>query len=406
MANASPILINCATCNEVIEDGKQNSIACDVCGKWYHAKKICSMKRDIFKSIKDDSEFLWACRVCVQKMVNLQETNDDIPYEVLKQEVKEVRLVHLNLKTELDKAREQLNLKEIEIIELKSDLQMKKLVEDDNLGAENRLDRGNTNPQPRPISNTEEIAANVPVSNRFSSLADLVEDSEGGECLGSEADSVNSSNLNSPAPSRPKHHVRRPKGKNIFFESDSNGKEVGWSLSTALSKQSLSDLKVTATTRPGAPLVEVVKNAKKRVKDMSDDDWMVLLGGANQLSECECGMTECMHEIKELGLELKQTNKQLIIVETPRRYNLSDKKTNYRIQKQNVKLKEISDKLGCPYIRLNDYLHREHFTKHGLHLNYRGKEVLADLIMSTIKHSPQPINPSFLTENREEERER
>lgn len=87
------------------------------------------MKRDTFNVLKEDNDFLWACKICIEEFTNLKTNNEDIPYDVLKQEVKEVRQVHARLRKELDHAREQLNLKEIEIIGLKSDLQMKTLEE-------------------------------------------------------------------------------------------------------------------------------------------------------------------------------------------------------------------------------------------------------------------------------------
>lgn len=196
-------------------------------------------------------------------------------------------------------------------------------------------------------------------------------------------------------------------GRNILFEADSNGKEVGWEISKLLSKKlKQKNFNVSATARPGAPMVEVVRSARMRMKDMNDDDWMVLLGGANGLNECECGVEECMTEVEKLGKDLKHNNKHFLIVETPYRYDTNNTNINHKIQNQNAKLKMTSDKLGCPYVRLNDSLNRYHYTRHGLHLNRKGKEVLASLIVSSVKYSPQHNPSTFLPEVSQVEQER
>lgn len=390
--------INCAKCNDPIDDGKQNSIACDVCGKWYHARKLCSMKRDIFKTLQDDSDFMWACKLCIHKLINLQKENQDIPYDVLKQEVKEVRQVHARLKSEIDQAREQLNLKEIKIIELKSELQLKTLEAEDNASFSNDSMSG-TNVKPQIPSVV--VVPTVPTSNSFSALGDLEDEASGGECIKSSEDGSD----NNPGTGQDRPYPVTRQGKNIFFEADSNGKEVSGLLSCAVSKESkIKDLTVSSTTRPGAPLLEVARNARNRVKDMEKEDWMVLLGGANGLDECECGVNDWMNDIKELGSELNQSNKKLIIVETPYRFNNSHPRTNHRIKSLNNKLKESSDKIGCPFVRLNDFLDRSHYTKHGLHLNKRGKEVLADLVVKTIKFSPHCTTSSNFLGEKEDKR--
>lgn len=51
----------------------------------------------------------------------------DIPYDVLKQEAKELKIIHAKLKTELDQAKDLLSVKEMQIIQLTSQNQMKNL---------------------------------------------------------------------------------------------------------------------------------------------------------------------------------------------------------------------------------------------------------------------------------------
>lgn len=379
--------INCAKCNLIIDDDKQDSIACHICEKWFHVKKVCSMKKDIFSVLKDDKDFLWVCKMCV-----LSSKNQDIPYEILRQEVIEVRQVHAKLKSEVELAREQLSLKEITIIKLKSELQMKTLTEEDNIPK-----TSNIGPSPNLKSVT--TFPNLPTSNRFDVLSSGSEDSgNGGECDGEECQDHSNDSVQQTK-------VSKVKRKNIFFEADSNGKEVGRAISGYLAKN-LNHFNISATSRPGAPLMELVKKARTRVKEMNDDDWMVLLGGANGLSECECGTNECMDDIKELGLELTNNNKKFLIVETPYRYHDNTNNINNRIRHQNLKLKETSDLLGCPYIKINEILSRDHYTRHGLHLNHKGKDKVAALIVNSIKFSPKTPNNFLAQVNQVIEQER
>lgn len=125
---------------------------------------------------------------------------------------------------------------------------------------------------------------------------------------------------------------------------------------------------------------------------MNDDDWMVVLGGANGLTQCDCEMDESVRELSDLANTVNKTNKQVLIVETPYRFNVNNHNINRRIKQQNNTLKHTCDRLGFPFVRINRYLSRNHYTKHGLHLNQNGKDVLAGHIINAIQYNPLQIN--------------
>ena len=73
----------------------------------------------------------------------------------------------------------------------------------------------------------------------------------------------------------------------------------------------------------------------------------------------------------------KHSNSKIIIMNIPHRHDLHKySKTNLAIKKFNTKLNNIMQRFR--HVTLIDMgLHREYYTKHGMHLNNKGKDEIA-----------------------------
>lgn len=379
MASAASLPVKCGACDELVVDGKQASISCDICEKWFHVRKSCSVKKTVFNAI--DKDFQWACKNCIKK----QQVISSVPYDVLKYELQEQQKVNQKLLDQVKQLNELLNLKEVEIINLTDQLNSRpEMVLDGDWG---RIGKN----RPRPRSNTIVQTVGEPsvtTQNSFQVLSGEDSECDSDEmCEGGESEQGTRKNKK-PRPrgggkgkTRLKNSIKNHGLKsNLFFEADSNGRGMSHLIS-----QNSNQLSVRATVRPGAPMRVVVQGANNTLKCLNEaSDSLVVMGGLNDLTDQ--GIEESVKETAKLLQEAKKLGRsnQIYLVETPYRYD--NLKLNHQIKKQNELLKEVSQNSKCPFIHINTFLYRMHYTKHGLHLNPSGKKIVSSIIQTVIEH--------------------
>jgi len=77
------------------------------------------------------------------------------------------------------------------------------------------------------------------------------------------------------------------------------------------------------------------------------------------------------------------------VVETPHRFD--DPKQNVLIETQNKTLKSICNANSWCFLSISSILDRSCFTRHGLHLNPTGKDILSSLIANLLVNVSRPL---------------
>jgi hypothetical protein len=121
---------------------------------------------------------------------------------------------------------------------------------------------------------------------------------------------------------------------------------------------------------------------KEGVKLLTTNDVVVVWGGTRDVGRNET--TRGLNQLKDFFKKNNHTN--IIQMCVPQRYDLyANSCVNKEAEVFNRKLgKLVKAFKHTALIKLD--LNRELFTKHGLHMNGKGKELVAKKIMSTIKH--------------------
>ncbi|XP_039286689.1 uncharacterized protein LOC120351912 [Nilaparvata lugens] len=152
--------------------------------------------------------------------------------------------------------------------------------------------------------------------------------------------------------------------------------------------------------KPGAPIKAVVESAREQTKDFGKNDFLIVLGGSNNINEPNLDhLPEVTEKINDVPLSLK-TN--VIISTIASRFdrpelNQTISQTNIAIHKTiNNQKNKNSKQLGVCF--LNERLERENFTNHGLHLNRSGKVIFCKRLAEMIESRLQSSRTSLVTE--------
>ncbi|XP_039297274.1 uncharacterized protein LOC120354342 [Nilaparvata lugens] len=132
---------------------------------------------------------------------------------------------------------------------------------------------------------------------------------------------------------------------------------------------------------PSAKFNPIVNNIKSGTRDLSNNDHVVIVGGANDVYCNQAG--SFLKSMLSLLQVLNFTN--VLISTIPIRYDLPEWScVNEEIRKTNSRIKQYRGRMqNVKVIDLTD-LKREHFTRHGLHLNWRGKKRMTDKIKTIL----------------------
>jgi hypothetical protein len=131
---------------------------------------------------------------------------------------------------------------------------------------------------------------------------------------------------------------------------------------------------------PGAGLEVITNSANKELDHLSQDDLVVVCGGSNNISKNNsmkgliCATKFIQHR--------RHTN--VLLINAPQRYDLEESScVNKKVKTFNRKLSHIVKKYNHANV-ITIGKKREQYTKHGLHMNKKGKEYLSRAIADKI----------------------
>jgi hypothetical protein len=133
--------------------------------------------------------------------------------------------------------------------------------------------------------------------------------------------------------------------------------------------------------KPNASASGLVGITKEKVNTLTKNDMLVFWGGANDVPKNNAtkGFTQ---EINYLRRH-QQTN--CIVMTVPHRFDLDNNScVNIDIKTYNRRLTKAAKHLN-KVIVVNTVMERKFFTRHGLHLNVRGKEIMSKKLTTVIQ---------------------
>lgn len=147
---------------------------------------------------------------------------------------------------------------------------------------------------------------------------------------------------------------------------DSQGRKLGAKLS-----QEFSDVEVCSFVKPNAPIKDIVKSVDP--KCYSENDYVVFAGTNDASTNQSENIISSIHENLD---NLKQTN--VIVIDVPHRFDLSRSSyENQKIDETNCVLFNIGKNFKNVNMISSNNLDCSNYTRHGFHLNSKGKQVLS-----------------------------
>jgi hypothetical protein len=180
------------------------------------------------------------------------------------------------------------------------------------------------------------------------------------------------------------HQDGRP-GFVILGDSHARG------IASELLQQSNHQISATGYVKPNAGLAELLRMAKSDLNKLSRMDAVIVIGGSNDIGKTELN-TNLTSIVKFLDV-LQHTN--VIIAELLVRYDTGATPWIYeQIKQYNKKLGKVTkSQKQAKLIRITT--DRKHYTKHGLHLNSRGKESMVREILTNF-HGKQVTHATLV----------
>ncbi|KAG8261696.1 hypothetical protein J6590_067299 [Homalodisca vitripennis] len=161
----------------------------------------------------------------------------------------------------------------------------------------------------------------------------------------------------------------------IQIESDSHGRHLAGILGALVQPST----KVLGFCKPGAGLLTVGSGGT-----LSSGSCVILNAGTNDVAE---GGDKVIYEHLEGRLvNLLGSSSRIIVASLPHRHDLPPcHPINQRILLVNAYIEELCER--HPRVDFFDFagISRQHFTRHGMHLTFRGKKVLARLLLTCVR---------------------
>ena len=144
--------------------------------------------------------------------------------------------------------------------------------------------------------------------------------------------------------------------------------------------------------KPNARLPELLRNAKSELNNLSSKDTVIVNGGSNDVGKSD--LNSNLTSIVKFLDDLQPTN--VILAEIPLRYDIgATLHISDQIKQYNKKLGKVTKSYKqVKLIKITT--NREHYTKHGLHLNSRGKESMAKELLINLQVKPVPHTTSVI----------
>jgi lysophospholipase L1-like esterase len=149
---------------------------------------------------------------------------------------------------------------------------------------------------------------------------------------------------------------------------------------------------VTSIIKTGAGVSQLLHTQDNELKGLGKSDVIIINGGSNDIDKPGCNVNALI--AKMFKFVLKYINTNILMVTLPIRHDMEiTSKTNASIRAYNSKLKNISN--AHNHVSIVDMsLNRNHYTKHGFHMNNSGKEWFAKHVASQIEMLTKLLNES------------
>ena len=170
-----------------------------------------------------------------------------------------------------------------------------------------------------------------------------------------------------------KHRDGRPR---VVILGDSHARGIA----SELLQQSNHQISATGYVKPNAGLTELLRTAKSDLHKLSSRDAVIVIGGSNDIGKGKL-KTNLTSIVKFLD-DLQHTN--VIFTEIPARYDIGASPwIHEQIKQYNKKLGKVTK--SNKQVKLIRTTNREHYTKHGVHLNSRGKDSMAKEMLTNLQ---------------------
>jgi len=164
----------------------------------------------------------------------------------------------------------------------------------------------------------------------------------------------------------------------VLIIGDSHARNSASLLQDNLSK----DYEASSFIKPGAQMHAITGTAGEAVKSLKCDDVVVIWGGSNDISRNN--VKDALKNVNEFVKGTMETN--IVLINAPHRHDLiPDSCVNKEVAKFNRQLKKIV-KLYPNVHLLEANLDRNYFTRHGMHLNPKGKELLSQQLAAVVEN--------------------
>ena len=172
-----------------------------------------------------------------------------------------------------------------------------------------------------------------------------------------------------------KYHQNKKPSINILGDSHARG------IAGELLYQLHNRYNITGHVKPNAGLTEVLKTVNKDLSKLTKTDAIIVVGGSNDIDK-DAHRGNLTSLVKFLD-DTQNTN--IILTDVPMRNDVEvGSPFNEQIKNYNKKLHKVMKRFNHVTLTKVTTI-REHFTKHGFHLNMKGKETLSKEL---IKHLP------------------
>ncbi|KAG8335872.1 hypothetical protein J6590_058652 [Homalodisca vitripennis] len=171
---------------------------------------------------------------------------------------------------------------------------------------------------------------------------------------------------------------KNKKQKKIWICADSHGRDLSWEIN-----QQVSSYEAVGFVRPGARTKQVAE-IYNNLNEVESEDVVVLITGTNDVSKNES--LEAVQEISSLLEFNGRPTCNIILVDLPKRHDLVNWScVNTEVNNTNFALKELCDKHKNVTLVKASTAERTLHTRHGSHLNLKGKKWLANKIVESVR---------------------
>lgn len=139
-----------------------------------------------------------------------------------------------------------------------------------------------------------------------------------------------------------------------------------------LNKELCDNFEVYSSIKPNGRVFQVLNDINYEMRQMKNTDYVIIIAGTNDIRK-DLDHNSIIKEIKTklMGISNYNDNTNIIITALPFRYDIPF--FNQNIRKINDGLQQLCNSLlNVNFLPVN-FLRRQHYTKHGLHLNKFGK---------------------------------